>query len=278
MRAENSARYADGLGGGARVLTGALFVVAIAATARGGVITQVTSFDLSTPFAVGTGASADPGFAFLERFDESLGALTRVDISISGTMHVQGELSQSLVCTIGCVTSAYPFSLEIAHDFGLWPAGLTGPRTIYTGTASGGHIPEFAAFVDFSHDVSFTDTTDLLGFALISSSSTPTGSLLGFPAIVIPPITSALQRGDFDAPVPGIPFASIFPVVSWLAIGTPTGNVGGPPIQGELRSNGRIDLTYTYEDAAPPAVPEPATLMLMAWGWIGLRFVRRRRS
>jgi hypothetical protein len=118
--------------------------------------------------------------------------------------------------------------------------------------------------------MSFTETTDSIGFAPVSSSATP-GAPIGTTPLVTPAVGSARNRSDFVAP-PGVPLPPtlLFPVLEFSAHGQ--GLQG--PFHGSIASRGTITLTYFFEEAAVPA-PEPVGGLLIAFGLLVLRSMTR---
>lgn len=250
-----------------------LALVLAASTSRAGVITQSSDFDLSVPLIPGSVGTADAGFLFLERFDTSLGTLTQVDIDITARTVVVGSLPASQVPVPGgLLPQPYAFSLEIAHDFGLWPVpgGVGSPVIRYVGNASG-NPTSFVSTIDFSHALSITELTDLIGFAPVSTSSTTSGSIEGATAVFIPPVTSSVERADFEAPIPGIPLTLIFPVLDYTWVGQ---GVGGP-VSGSVGSTGTITVSYLYDGNQVP-MPEPGAIALLVTGLALWGHSRRR--
>jgi hypothetical protein len=219
-----------------------------------------------TAFAPGGGTVADPVFAF-DAFDPSLGTLTRVDVSIQGMVTVNAVLSGSQACTFaGCIPVPYEFGLTIGRDYGLEFLS-PGPEIRYLGISSG-FDTTVQSTTTYSHSMSFTETTDLLGFAPVASSAVP-GAPIGSLPLVTPAVGAARDRSDFVSPIPGaaFPLVFLFPVLEFSAHGQ--GLQG--PFHGSILSGGTIMLTYIFEEPVVPA-PEPVAGFLIALGLVLLRW------
>ncbi len=247
----------------------ALFTLVVSSPLHAGVITQIESFDFSTAFGPGSGAAAFPGLLF-DSFPSNLGSLTRVDVSIQGVVQVSGTLPSSLLCTLGCVPQPYPLSLSIEHDYGL--GFFLNPEILYSGQHHGAAAQPFFSSTLYNHSMSFTEITDLVGIAAVSSSATP-GAPIGtaFPN-VIPAVAATALRSDFSTAVPDtpLPLPFLFPRFEFTASGA--GLQG--PFQGSIHSGGAITLTYIFDDAVSVPAPGCGLLLAGALAWLGL--ARRR--
>ena len=249
----------------------ALFTLVISSPLQAGVITQIESFDLSTAFGSGSGAAVFPGILF-ESFPTNLGSLTRVDLSIQGVVQVSGTLPSSLLCTPVCAGQPYVFSLSVEHDYGL--GFLVNPEILYSGQHHGAAPQPFFSSTAYSHSMSFTEITDLIGIAAVSSSATP-GAPIGtaFPS-VIPPVGATARRDDFETPIPDTPLPLPFLFSRFEFSASGAGLQG--PFQGSIQSGGAITLTYIFEDAV--TVPAPGSGLLLTGALLWLGFARRRAS
>ncbi len=247
----------------------ALFTLVISSPAHAGVITQIESFDISTGFGPGSGTVAFPGILF-ESFPSNLGSLTRVDATLQGVVQVSGTLPSSLLCTPVCVGQPYVFSLSIEHDFGL--GFLVNPEILYSGQHHGAASQPFFSSTAYTHSMSFTEITDLIGIAAVSSSATP-GAPIGtaFPN-VIPAVAATALRSDFSTAVPDtpLPLPFLFPRFEFTASGAGLQGI----FHGSIQSAGAITLTYIFDD--PVSVPAPGCGLLLTGALIWFGLARRR--
>jgi hypothetical protein len=246
-----------------------LFALIVSSPLHAGMITQMESFDFSTGFGPGSGAAAFPGILF-ESFPSNLGSLTRVDVSIQGVVHVSGTLPSSLLCTPVCIGQPYPFSLSVEHDYGL--GFLVNPQILYSGQHHGASPQPFFSSTVYSHSTSFTEVTDLTGFAAVSSSAVPGGPIGTASPNVIPAFTATSLREDFETPIPDTPLLLPFLLPRFEFSASGTGLQG--PFQGSIRSAGAITLTYIFDDAI--AVPAPGCGLLLGGFLLWLGFAKRR--
>jgi hypothetical protein len=246
----------------------ALAALSLSSPLQAGVITQVESFDFSAAFASGSGAAAFPGFLF-DSFPSNLGSLTQVDVTIHGVVQVSGTLPSSLLCTPICVGQPYAFSLSIEHDYGL--GFLINPEILYSGQHHGAAPQPFFSGTAYSHSMSFTETTDLIGISAVSSTATPGAPIGTALPIVLPAVAATALRSDFDTPIPDtpLPLTFLFPRFEFAASGA--GLQG--PFQGSIQSAGAITLTYSFDD--PVSVPAPGCGLLLTGALIWLGFARR---
>jgi hypothetical protein len=255
-----------------RASIAALLALFLSSPLHAGVITQVGSFDFSSSFGPGAGSAAFPGFLF-ESFPGNLGSLTHVDVSIQGVVQVSGFLPSNLFCGVfGCIGQPYPISLSVEHDYGL--GFLLDPEIFYSGQHDGAATQPFGSVTSYSHAMSFTEITDLVGIAAVSSSAVPGAPIGTAVANVIPAFGATSRRSDFETPIPDTPLPLPFlsPRFEFLASGSaPQG-----PFQGIIRSAGAITLTYVFEDAV--AVPAPGCGLILTGALVWLGFARRRAS
>jgi len=222
----------------------ALLTLLLSSPLHAGVITQIESFDFSSAFGTGSGAAAFPGILF-ESFPSNLGSLTRVDLSIQGVVQVSGTLPSSLLCTPACVGQPYVFSLSVEHDYGL--GFLVNPEILYSGQHHGAAAQPFSSSTSYSHSTSFTEITDLVGIATVSSSAVPGAPIGTANAIVLPAVGAMSLREDFETPIPDTPLPLPFLLPRFEFSASGAGLQG--PFQGSIRSAGAITLTYLFDDA-----------------------------
>lgn len=227
----------------------ALFTLVISSPLHAGVITQIESFDMSTQFP-GSGTVGFPGVVF-DSFPSNLGSLTRVDVTIQGVVQVSGTLPSSLLCTPVCVGQPFPFSLSIEHEYGL--GFLVNPEILYSGQHHGAAAQGFFSSTTYSHSMSFTEVTDLIGIASVSSSAVP-GAPIG-PAApnIVPAVGATALRSDFVTAIPDVPLPLMFLLPRFEFSANGAGLQG--PFQGFITSGGAITLTYIFDDAV--SVPAP---------------------
>lgn len=199
-------------------------------------------------------------------FDPSLGALQRIDVSITGSLIVRGLSQLNLIPTpSGPIPVPVPLTAVVQQDF----SALAGrgfdfatPATYVLNSLATGLGEAVTLSVPFRYDFAFTDFTDLVGFA-IPSFSGPT----------IPPTLITGERSDFlDLPVPldDLP-------IQGLLITTPSSTIG--LIAPSAESVGVLRVTYTYNEALPTPdvdVAEPGSLVLLGFACLGLLRARRR--
>jgi hypothetical protein len=169
-------------------------------------------------------------------FDPSLGTLNRVDVAIIGTLVVQGTTLPFLAGPFGSPVP-YQYRVKVTQDF----AGLAGRYFDFSGpaeflfqaTATGaGETFEIAS--SFRYDFSFTESSDLVGFAALTTTSNP--------ASLIPPAAGVLgTRADFLLALP--PLDEILLTQTWQPIATS----GGPaPVVSLATAQGTLTMTYHY--------------------------------
>jgi hypothetical protein len=194
------------------------------------------------------------GPMFLQPFNSSLGTLTSVQVTITGAITAQ-------VATQINVTPAGPlpvvFSVSANQDFSGLPNGsfftwLQPATYVFTGVGTGaGEIEEQTDF--FNYTFHFNSTTDLGGMTSVSSVGATIPPGLAFGTLDGFTDTHALLPQEFQTLEPGaLP------------------NIGGTVLQTTV--DGEIQVEYDYTPTPPPTAPasEPATLLLLASGILGL--------
>lgn len=227
-----------------------------------GVITQVNSFTLHAPIhSLVPGINVlDPANLF-DAFDTSLGELTSVDVSISGNLLATMEIPQHLVCTPGCVSIPHSYNLTVQPDF-----GLSTPASSFI-FAGQGIATSLTGVVNFTHNYTFNETSDLFGFALASHSSS------GNATAVIPPTIAGISRDDFVGPVNNFPLTWLYPSLSYNL-----NHTSQLPFFGNINLGGLILLTYHYDEIEEPVnVPEPPGLILLLSGLLMMAVARAKK-
>lgn len=241
-----------------------LLAVALAALLAGGLPAAASAAQLQL-FAVDSfsGGSTQMSFA---SFDPALGTLDRVDVSISGTLVVQGPTLISVIPTPGGpVPLPVPLTAIANQDFfriGIGSRGFefaTAAQFILTGIASG--LGETTSLTrPFSYDFAFTDITDLIGFVFPA-----------FSGATIPPVSIIGRRNDFldlAQPLPDLPID----IVTQTQLGSAIGFLSAT-----AEAIGSVRITYIYTPApVVVAVAEPATLALLGAGLFALAWRHRR--
>jgi hypothetical protein len=247
----------------------ALFTLAVSSPLHAGVILQIEAFEISTAFTPGSGTAVFPGGVVFDSFPSNLGSLTRVDLTIQGVVAASGILPESQLCAPACVPQSYPYSLSIEHDYEL--GFLSNPQILYSGVR-GGPQEGFASTTQYSHSMSFTETTDLIGFANVTSSAIP-GAPIGtaFP-VVTPAVAATALRSDFITAIPDTPLPVVFLFPRFEFSATGVGLQGA--VQGFISSTGVVTLTYHFDEAV--SVPAPGSGLLLAGALLWLGFARRR--
>jgi hypothetical protein len=230
------------------------------AAARGDVITFNSAF----------AGSVDP--IDVTAFDPALGVLNSVHVNITGTLQVSGTAPPNGFVLGGAfVPVPYQFRVEVRQDFdGLGSSffDFTTPAIFqFPGVGPGVPFP-FTFALPFVYNISFTASTDVLGFAI------PTVS----PGIIPPTGASGTREGFVDT-------GSLNQILLTHTV-MPVAIDGPPPQITSFGSVGTLRLEYTYTPLSDPGdpgdpgtpVPEPSSLMLFAVGVLSqLGFRRRQR-
>jgi hypothetical protein len=226
----------------------ALAVVALLlprAAAASAILIQTHAFD---------GATVPIG---VTPFNDALGTLDEVHVSISGVLTVSGVAPPLPGAAPGSF-QPYSYRVVVDQDF----TGIGGdyfdfatPAVFHLDGFTAGTGGAFTHVAPFSYSFSFTETSDLAGFT--------------FPAFsgpIIPPVQVDGRRADFT---PGVSANLI--LLSHAAAGVPLNGLA--PIVTMWGSQGVLSIEYRYTPAATP-VPEPGTMGLVA---LGVMAVARRR-
>jgi len=223
-------------------------------------ITQIHAFS-------GTGFDS----LHVQPFDETLGTLDSIHVSIQGTLVVVGLTGQSLVLTGNVlVPTPYQYEVDVTQDFhGLASQyfHFNDPSTFkLLGTATG-NGEGFALSTSYTYSFTLNDLTDLGVLAIPATSST-----LG---VLIPPVggVTGLRSHFLDG------FAPFDEIDLIQSAGTPIINAAltSPFLVIDTSTSGFIQLDYKYTPTPAAAeVPEPATIGLVATGLAML--ARRRRK
>lgn len=186
------------------------------------------------------------------RFDQDLGALESVGVTIAGSLTASGVVTQ-----IPLVPSNFVISVQqtfLGGGGGFFDFGSPSTFLMFGSSLDG----RFSLSSTFNYTFTFTSLSDIVGFALPSVTG-PT----------VPPITINGRRSDFvgDPALPG------FINVAHMGTGLPVSPV--LPVVTSISSQGVVIIEYRYTPASnTPSVPEPATTWLLA---IGLALAARRR-
>jgi hypothetical protein len=196
------------------------------------------------------------GIVMLQPFDTNLGTLDSVEVTIDGTI-TANILTQPNYAVVGGAAIPIPIDYLVAgtQNF-IGGGGGSGfswevPATfLFSGLGLGFGEPEASVDV-FNYSFRFTHQTDLIGFAGISSSG-PTappgvafGTLSGFTSPILPFLLENMDLEGGDGS-------------------------GGTFLDSTVE--GAIIVEYDYTPTPLPTAPasEPATLLLLASGILGL--------
>ena len=170
-------------------------------------------------------------------FDPALGTLESVDVAITGTLTIEGTAFPNPIGPFGAPTP-YTYRIIVTQDFSPGFAGkyfdFSAPAEFrFEGLPTTGVGDAIQIAAGFAYDFSFTEITDRVGFASLTTTSTA-GSL-------IPPAMGALgTRADFLLEPP--PLDLILLAQTWQAI-----SFGGPnPVIVSVTAAGTLAITYHY--------------------------------
>jgi hypothetical protein len=199
----------------------------------------IIEFDTTPPAPIHQSNAflADPSATInVSPFDPSQGTLDRVDVSISGTLTASVVTQPFLAGPFGTPVP-YTFNVTVTQDF----SGSAGKYFDFSSpaefrftslTATGTGATQTIA-TNFTYTFSFTDITDLAGFA-----SPTTASSFG---ALIPPAVGALgTRAGFLLTPP--PIDLILLAETWRV----TGSTGPAPVIPSVTAQGALAITYHY--------------------------------
>lgn len=234
----------------------AVLLLALPMAANAATITQIIGIDLTS----------GQDTVLVTPFDPTLGTLERVNVSLDAQISVTG-----------IATSLQPWQVSLGLD----AFGLAGNLFSFAGTGisliadgfdagcnptPGGCVPRAApvsAVGNVSFSFSFTDVAEMIGLnqAFIDSFSVTGIGLAGFP-----PPTVVGSISDF-LPTP----AQIYQLGLVMI---PQTFVNFTPLSFPS-ATGSMQISYTFAPPDPQPVPEPAGLLLIAIGLLGLGLARR---
>ncbi len=238
--------------------------------ALAGMIFQQQPFNVSAPVVPGNSVGGG-SLVLLDRFDASSGTLDSVEVGISGRLTLNASLPSNFIDLGpgGVIPGPYSYSFQIEQSLQGFTF-LSQPTLSLSGSGVIG--PEaFVATYDYSYSFIFDATSDLTGFAPVTTSDTFLASR--GTATAIPPIGAVGDRGDFSALVPGVPLP-IIPVLELDTILFDGYNGSGGPPSGLVSSVGSVALTYHFTDPVT-TLSEPAALFAMLFGLMAFCFARR---
>jgi len=193
-------------------------------------------------------------------FDPSLGTLDEVHVSIQGQMQLDFGATQYI--DINQKPIPYPFSVSVEQEFfGLVDKffAFESPAIFLFSAVATGSGSFHSFLTPFTYNFIFDDTTDLFGFTDLQA----TGMNM-----ITPPSSISGLREDFIETT--IPINEIDLVQNFSTISTPE-----KPYLMALSAEGSIIIEYDYTPSPAP-VSEPATMLLLSSGLLGLAGFRRR--
>jgi hypothetical protein len=236
-----------------RFLITALFVLVFGWTgpANADLIYQGHEFSAITYDAIG-----------ITPFDPSLGTLDEVYVSIQGQTRL--DFGADVYTDSYGNPLPYTFSVSVEQEFfglaGKFFAFESPAIFLFSGVATGSG--SFHSFLSpFTYNFIFDDTTDLLGFTVPQATGIN---------MITPPSSISGLREDFIETI--MPINEIDLVQQFSSIST-----FEEPYLMALSSEGSIIIEYDYTPSPAP-VSEPATVLLLSSGLIGLVGFRRKFS
>ena len=228
--------------------------------------------------SVPSGAGSISAPLLVNSFDASVGTLDSVNLLWSGTITSSFLLPSNFTVADGGAPIPVPYTYNLSIRNSIGGTGdlssmsfLNDSTQIFSGTSPGGNFSTPLVFqYAFSHNVTLTEFTDLSGFAPVTDLFTLRAGDPGARSSVPSAFLTGVERSDFAS---SLPIQLLLPShsVSSLLIGN------GGLLGGSLQVNSAVSITYNYT-SSDFIVSEPGVVGLLAIGFVGLFFAKRRKT